>query len=571
MLTFCLLFLLLVKRAEVRDIDIAECLYKHIDVRYRAISDEKFVFSCDSPSVDPASVFNSSCLYESKVKWYWQPRHNGALTLLSHKTTNRVHRGNSLWFNPITTDDSGTYICRNGGRCVNIFIDVQTKKMAHCSDNLRNYLEPAVEQGESIACPGKKCFSHLQHLPDRHFLPQTSVKWYKNGKQVRLQKERWGLKLKQDKIILHAVHEKDSGTYICDYMLNDSNTRWTMRTIVSVFIISKDTQSPPTILEPSGKRTLEAELGKPLLLLCKVQFGFERIPSSSVQWYRQIGKNKELLQNTRVNSRSLGGTTFSDHFKLMEVSEADLSSHFICLAQNSVGNSTGVFKLKRKTAKALHFLLALCCAIITVLGLFLGSTLAYQYWIEIVLLYRNYMAKDETVGDSSKADSTFLNEEQFALEVLPQILENKYGYKLCLTDRDILPGGAYTDDIVNAVKKSRRAIMILSPTYVNGQSVFELEAAVNTSLEDKTIKLILIQFESFQEPQSLPHKVKKALRVLPRIAWETSTSPTDNKQFWKKIRYHMPVKHTKGTEAELPSFFTPLVTGHEKPLQEKSG
>lgn len=107
---------------------------------------------------------------------------------------------------------------------------------------------------------------------------------------------------------------------------------------------------------------------------------------------------------------------------------------------------------------------------------------------------------------------------------------------------------AYTDDIVNAVKKSRRAIVVLSPSYVNGPALFELETAVNTVLEDKAIKLILIQFKSFQEPQSLPHNVKIALRVLPRVTWKTSTSPTVNKQFWRKLLRLMPAKHPNRTE-----------------------
>ncbi|XP_062983739.1 interleukin-18 receptor accessory protein [Elgaria multicarinata webbii] len=556
-------FLLLMNRVEARDIDVAGCPHKHTDMRYRAISGQKFAVSCDLLAEDPASIFNSSRLYESQVQWYQQSSNGGVTELLHKATTNLTLQGNFLWFNPITVQDSGTYICMNREKkwpCLNIFIAVQTKEVAHCSGDIVSNRYLLVEQGASIACPGKNCYSNLQ---------RSSVKWYKNGIKVRLRKDiRPSLQFKHDKIVLHSVYAKDNGTYICDYMMIDNNTQWRMRTVVDVTIISKDTMNPPKVLDPSDVRTLEVEPGQLLELECKAQFGFEMKASSLMQWFRKNSKRKQLLQEKWVHPKGLEGQIFSHIFKLTKVTEEDLSSHFICLAQNSIGNSTGMFKLRR-TNKAVPFLVTLSCTVIILFGVISGGVLIYWRWIELVLFYRNYLASAETLYDSKEfdafvsyakpdspeADQALYNEEQFALEFLPQVLENEYGYKLCLSERDILPGGAYTDDIVTAVKKSRRAIMILSPSYFkNSLALFELKAAVNTMLEDKTIKLILIQFEPFQEPQSLPHKVKKALKILPRITWKSATSPAANKPFWKKLRYYMPVKHSKGAQGEWLSF-----------------
>uniref|UniRef100_A0ABM5FYY4 Interleukin-18 receptor accessory protein isoform X2 n=1 Tax=Pogona vitticeps TaxID=103695 RepID=A0ABM5FYY4_9SAUR len=495
----CWIILLLMRGSEVIDCNVTECLHKHTDMRYRAISGQKFVVSCDLPSEDPASIFNYSHLYEDQMQWFWKSSDDGEIKmLLRSATANPVFQGNAIWFDPITVQHSGTYICTNGEkppRYVNILIAVQTEETANCSGKSPSHRYLLVKQGASITCPGKHCFRNFPH---------SSVKWYQNGKKIKLQKvKRPSLQLQDDKIILHSVYDRDRGIYICDYLLTDNNTPWKMRTVVNITIISKDTVNPPKILYPSNVTTLEVDVGHLLEMECKAQFGFELNASSSIQWYRETSKSKLLVQQKRVDPKGIEGQTFSDIFNLTNVNEEDLNSHFICLAQNSVGHSTGIFKLRRKREKVLYFLLALCCIIIALFGVVLGGMLAYWRWIDLVLFYRYYLAKDETLG-------------------------------------------AYTDDIVNAIKSSRRAIMILTPSYFkNRESIFELEAAVNTALEDKTLKLILIQFESFQEPQSLPSKVKTALRILPRINWKTSTSPTANKQFWKKLQYHMPVKHTK--------------------------
>uniref|UniRef100_A0A8D0B9L8 Interleukin 18 receptor accessory protein n=1 Tax=Salvator merianae TaxID=96440 RepID=A0A8D0B9L8_SALMN len=421
-------------------------------------------------------------------------------------------------------------------KCVNIFIDVQTNKMDNCSDSRMSDRYLHVLHKGTISCPGKDCYSSFVQKP---------VTWHK---------------FKNDEIILSQVFDKDNGTYTCDYMVLDNNTWWKMRTVLNVNIISKslsiDKCCDMMFYILSCTTLMQCE---PLELNCNAQFGFEMN-----LWIR----DDSIVICCRVNPKGLEDSLFTLVFKWTKVSEDDLNSSFLCLAQNSIGNSTGRIKLKRKTEKGkkckvfffsfFSFILWLDVDI-TAFGVFFGMV-AYWQRIEIALLFRYYLAKDETVGDSKEFDAfvsyakpdspehnqALRDEEQFALEILPQFLENKYGYKLCFAERDILPGGAYTDDIVNAIKRSRRAIMILSPNYVSGQALFELEAAVKTAFEDKTIKLILIQFEPFQEPQSVSQNVKKALKILPKIAWKKSGAPTANKKFWKKLQYHMPVKHTKG-------------------------
>ncbi|XP_054246211.1 interleukin-18 receptor accessory protein [Indicator indicator] len=564
MLTLCWILTFFVSRAEVRDINLLGCSYVE-PLWYRAISDEEFVLRCALPDGHASHIYNTSLLKQHKVKWFWSQKDKEPLKAIK-ESSNPALQADALLFKPIKDSASGLYVCMIWEKipCLKIVLEVQTKKAAKCSDYGTNILYLLAGNGNSITCPGTKCYSHIK---------KSDVKWYKDGYQIKHTKRRQSLKLKHNEIYLNPTYDKDAGMYVCDYILYDNATKWTMRTMVKVEVIAKNTIHPPNFLYPNGVVILEAELGKPFELECRVQFGFERDSPMRVTWKRNNKENinEKLNQETSIYQKGLQGHTLVHVAKLKAVTERDLRSNFTCFAENLVGNATAVIQLKRK--QRVFLLHILCSAISTLFALLLCTAFIYQYRIEIVLAYRSYLVHNETLGDGKKFDafvsyakldsseneSALISEERFALELLPDILENKYGYKLCILERDILPGGVYTDEVVTAIKQSRRVIIILSPAYVNGSSIFELQAAVNCALEDKKIKLVLIKFQPFQEPETLPAEVKKALRILPVVTWKSSISTAPDKKFWKYMHYHMPVKMTKMMEnCSLKGFFQRL-------------
>ncbi|NXL29218.1 I18RA protein, partial [Glaucidium brasilianum] len=565
MFTWCWILALFISGAEVREINLLGCSHVEPQVWYRAISDEEFVLQCALPDGDATYIYNNSLLTQHKVKWFWHQKDKEPLKMIK-ESSNLALQGDALWFKPVRHSASGVYICMIWEKipCLKIVLEVQTKKAAKCSDYDTNMPYLLAGSGNSITCPGTKCYNNIK---------KADIKWYKDGHQIKHRKSRQSLKLKHNEIYLNPTYHQDAGIYVCDYTLYDNTTKWTMRTAVAVEVIAENTIHPPNFLYPNGVVILEAELGKPLELECRVQFGFERLSLMRVTWKRNDKENinEKLNQETRVYPEGLKGNTLLHVAKLEEVTERDLRSNFTCFAENSVGNASAVIQLRRKQKV---FLLHILCSAISILFAFLLCTaFVYQHWIEIVLMYRSYLVHKETTGDgkefdafvsyakleSFESDSTLISEEKFALELLPDMLENKYGYKLCILERDILPGGAYTDEVVTAIKKSRRAIIILSPAYISGPSIFELQAAVNCALEDKKIKLVLIKFQAFQEPDTLPPVVKKALRILPVVTWKSSISAAPNKKFWKYMQYHMPVKATKMLgSCNLKGFFQRL-------------
>lgn len=135
------------------------------------------------------------------------------------------------------------------------------------------------------------------------------------------------------------------------------------------------------------------------------------------------------------------------------------------------------------------------------------------------------------------------------LEVLlPQVLEDQWGYHLCLLERDLLPGGVYTNDVVHAIQRSRMLLCLVSADYLcNSNAVFVLESGIQALLQDSHIKLLVIwinrtsvSFSQLDPP--LPSLVQRGLKVLPSLDWTSGKPARATGHFWKSLKKAMPAR-----------------------------
>ncbi|KAL6038085.1 hypothetical protein STEG23_001134, partial [Scotinomys teguina] len=485
--------------------DPSACATKRLLWTYSVKGAEDLVLFCDllelpksqfshisqlSPTHGPAHTPCSGNQDLSDVQWYMQPQSGGPLKEI-RRDSSHVQNNGMLHILAPQMNKIPSYICRPRIRspqdmacCVKTILELKPQRNASCGKPVENEQYLFLGSTGSISCPSLSCQSDAQ---------SPEMTWYLDGRLLP--------EYKKHVIKLGAIYDHHQGLYVCDYTQSNNESSWTVRAVVQVRTIVKDTNLKPDILDPITD-TLEVELGKSLTLPCKVQFGFQRHFKPVIRWYvkdstqeQEIKEFEEKSIHSNYKSKVIEHTAF-----LREVTQRDLSKKFICFAQNSVGNTTRTIQLRKK--EGVVFVYILLGTAMMLVGILVAAAFLYWYWIEIVLLCRAYKSKDETLRDKKEFDAFIsyanrsspeseatgpLSEEHLALNLFPEVLENKYGYTLCLLERDVTPGGE-ASSYVNESSNS------------TAQQASDARFAASSSDPDERISVFELDYDYVQIP-----------------------------------------------------------------------
>uniref|UniRef100_A0AAV2LST0 Uncharacterized protein n=1 Tax=Knipowitschia caucasica TaxID=637954 RepID=A0AAV2LST0_KNICA len=375
---------------------------------------------------------------------------------------------------------SGTYTCLTSAGWRLLHLQVVNNTIG-CSSAEESTLTLEIGAGGKITCPGYNCSN------------STTTVWYKGNKSVS--KTRRRVFFKDGHLQLYEVSKYDNAVFFCDRELQEQGANWTLRRSVRVKALNM-VKSPPRILRPANNTTQEVELGLNHTLQCEVYFP-EADPPGVLQWFRNDNGH---LQNVTMEN--------------IEVNQVEWELQLIL-------KSHWTFDEKDLGHKDFDVLLSY-------VSMELSSPLR-----------RNN--DNDAFPFSLEPLDVEVPSERLEL-LLPHVLEEQWGYRLCLMDRDFLPGGAYTKDVVNGLQRSQMLICLLSAEYFsNNNAVFVLESGLQALLENSGLKLQLIWTN--RAPVSLPQLnpplpviIQKALKVLPALKW----TPSANTNFWRSLRKAMP-------------------------------
>ncbi|XP_063264120.1 interleukin-1 receptor accessory protein-like isoform X1 [Prinia subflava] len=504
-------------------------------------------------------------LFETFLKYNYSTAHSAGLTLIWYRIAqdrdleepinyrlpdNHISKDkDTLWFWPALLNDTGNYTCmlRNTTYCSKVAfpLEVVPKDQHSCvSHSIKPteemfYLEHA---NQKITCPDIDGFYPASVTP--------TVKWYLDCHSVDGFYERYP---QGPRLVIGIVRSAYKGNYTCIVTFKDHGRTYNLtRTIKMKVVGSPNKALPPQFTSPNEKVVYELEAGDDLILPCEVFFTFLKDSRTEV-WWTIDGKNTDDITDPKIKvtqseiARDFEDKTLIRTLTVAKATAEELRRNYTCYARNAKGEerSQAVVRIKVVAPK---YTVELACGLgATILLVVVLIVVYHVYWLEMVLFYRAHFGTDETILDGKEYDvyvsyARNAEEEEFVLLTLRGVLENEFGYKLCIFDRDSLPGGIVTDETLSFIQKSRRLLVVLSPNYVlqGTQALLELKAGLENMASKGNIKVILVQYKAIKK--SKVKELKQAKAALNVIKWKGEKSKFPKGRFWKQLQVEMPVK-----------------------------
>ncbi|XP_061596898.1 interleukin-18 receptor 1-like isoform X2 [Cololabis saira] len=362
---------------------------------------------------------------------------------------------------------------------------------------------------------------------------KRSIMWHKDGKT--------------SPSYFPSVEDKDSGVYTCKRSCLYAGQMYNM-TFTVPLTVKEDRGKYSKIISPKHGQVFQVELGKTVVIDCEA-------PTNSCSnlddlfWMSNDGDfvvENETSQVFYKSSCNQDTNKIRASLVFRNVSEKDLSKNYTCKLQ------TSNFKHKHATINLTqitrHFpsytSLAVCVAVISVV-MVVTVVIYVKFKVDIILFLRDTLGCRRSSSDGKNYDAFLmcyksitnggLNEDD--RKWLETTLEERFGYNLCCYDRDVLPGKAVAEAVLDCIEQSRTVVLVPSSPDPGPES--SLLSAIHAALVERQTRLIFIITE--QADASMSDSFAEALHLLSEagdcVTWNGRPAP---RSFWKQLRYHLP-------------------------------
>ncbi|XP_072474960.1 interleukin-1 receptor accessory protein isoform X2 [Notamacropus eugenii] len=393
--------------------------------------------------------FNYSTAHSAGLTliWYWIGRDQDLEEPINFRLPdNRISKEKDLiWFRPSLLNDTGNYTCmlRNTTYCSKVAFPLEVIQKSNCFKSSMKvpmeyiYLEHTLQV---VKCPNIEGFFPSSVKP--------KVSWYMNCDEVNNFNK---IVVNGTELIFAYVFASNAGFYTCVVTYPENGRMFNLtRTMEVKVVASPHYATPPQMFYPNDDIIYEKEPGEELELLCKVHFPFLKDSKSEI-WWTIDGRKPDDTMNVTINQSddvsAIGDNTISRVLSIKKVTSDDLKRNYTCHARNAKGESVKQAIVKQLVVPPRYTVELACGFAVTIVLIIILIVVYHVYWLEMVLFYRAHFGTDEAILDGKEYDiyvsyARNAEEEEFVLLTLRGVLENEFGYKLCIFDRDSLPGGS---------------------------------------------------------------------------------------------------------------------------------
>uniref|UniRef100_H9GCN2 Interleukin 1 receptor like 1 n=1 Tax=Anolis carolinensis TaxID=28377 RepID=H9GCN2_ANOCA len=441
-------------------------------------------------------AFVMECTFSS-MTWYL-----GDTSITTDKEA-RIHSsGSELWFLPAFTKDSGNYTCVDSEDAsieVNtVTIYPRRESMCYHENILYSEIVGSLGSGK-IYCP-----------TFYNYWNASAPKWYKDCKKLHGSRYR----TEENMLLIHDANINDTGKYTCQFTYRHGNRTLNVSATRGFRVDELHLRIPLTVLYPQPNEVIEVKIGLPKNLSCKAILGEGADLVATSFWENYVGKDPKRFVHFRHTWMEATKIQVTEAIlQIKEVWKEDLGLNFTCYMANDMG-----YKRVNVTLRE-------------------GPPTDGKIYDAYVIYPTNLV--------NGTFENNFLG--SFVHQILPEVLENKCGYKLCIYGRDVLPGEDAISAIERRIQKSRRLIILLTEYLAKTQCyLYEHQIAFYNALIHTDVKVILLEMERIGAyTQQLQESLRHLIHQRGTIKWKTKymARPTSTDfAFWKHVEYQMPAR-----------------------------
>ncbi|XP_035538286.1 interleukin-18 receptor 1-like isoform X2 [Morone saxatilis] len=442
-----------------------------------------------------------------------------------------VH-GSSLVILSVSVFHQGNYSCSLGNASRKFWFTLtvyktQTKEYEERTTSTRTCY---TQESCALYCPSV-------NISAANTLNITSkgIIWHKEGESVPT-------------VYFPSLEEKDRGAYTCTRYYQYNGQRYNRTFTVKLDVQPNDSERVAVITSPLKSEVITVDLGSTVVIDCKavVYSDFADVFWLNGKSFVDSNNNSRVFYNSsREYYNEETKMTASLVFK--KVLEEDLLKNYTCKLETDSQRPSFVTVTLAQKASASSISLALSIVIIVVV-ICVIVVVYIKLKMDIALFLRDTIGCHRSTSDGKTYDAFLmcyksdaeagLNEDD--RKWLESVLEERFGYSLCLYDRVVLPGNAEAEAVLESIEQSRTVVLV--PTSSDPGPGFGLLKDIHAALVEWQTHLVFIKTETTEE--SRPVFLPEALQLLSEagncVTWKGISSIPPSSSFWKQLRYHLP-------------------------------